>query len=280
MPPYLSGYPQDMHRETGVIHRICTGRAQSYAQGLKRPETAPERRELPARVYLAGVGKWVPGRVGWAQGEVVARPVLCSLLEFDLACKPKSFGEDGSLLRAHRCALPRLAVTDAVRLELGLKAIVSIYAHDVPDKRQVDLGVLPAVTGRVAVAAVHDRVAEFVQDDPTHARPPRHIDASGVATRGSASAAVTNGDRAPLEFRERLLDATEFADVSDEPLDVLDLWQVNRRAFKGFALGGVEFAALAVAAAHLTPHTSCPRPLVASRLSRSRLTLKVSTAAY
>ena len=30
---------------------------------------------MPARVYLAGVGKWVPGRVEWAQGEVVARPV-------------------------------------------------------------------------------------------------------------------------------------------------------------------------------------------------------------
>lgn len=53
VPPHLSGYPQAIHRETGVIHRMCTGRAQSYAQGLKRPETAPDA------VGLGGQCLWV-----------------------------------------------------------------------------------------------------------------------------------------------------------------------------------------------------------------------------
>lgn len=53
VPPHLSGYPQVIHRETGVIHRMCTGRAQSYAQGLKRPETAPDA------VGLGGQCLWV-----------------------------------------------------------------------------------------------------------------------------------------------------------------------------------------------------------------------------
>jgi len=53
VPPHLSGYPQAIHRETGVIHRIRTGSAQSYAQGLKRTETAPEA------VWLGGQCLWV-----------------------------------------------------------------------------------------------------------------------------------------------------------------------------------------------------------------------------
>lgn len=51
--------------------RMPSGVANSWPQERQRLDFI----ELPARANLAGVGKWVPGRVGWAQGEVVARPV-------------------------------------------------------------------------------------------------------------------------------------------------------------------------------------------------------------
>lgn len=51
--------------------RMPSGVAKSWPQERQRLDFI----KLPARVYLAGVGKWVPGRVEWAQGEVVARPV-------------------------------------------------------------------------------------------------------------------------------------------------------------------------------------------------------------